>query len=130
MEFQFAEKEKPHCAECKYLCASTAELNGDDEKAQQLAEQAMNMDAGNGQVYLLLGRLMIKQKNYQNAMNVLRAARAFRDYEIEALKLELELWLETEEWAHALSVLELLSQKDYRRNWDGMLMSVLELSRD
>ena len=63
------------------------------------------------------------------ALNALRTARSFTDIHVEALQVELELWMGQENWPESLSILEMLSQLDAQNNWDGLIATMTTLVR-
>ena len=118
----------PDDAQSMYFRARAAELNGTLDEAIDYAEKATQLDSGFGKAFLLLGQLVMAKGNSDNAVDALRIARSFSDLQVEALRLELELWLQQENWAEALSILEILRQVDPENSyWTDLMSSVLEL---
>lgn len=117
----------PESPQTMYYSARTAEFTGDLDSALDYAVKATKLDSGFGKAFLLLGELHFKRKHYEDALNALRIARSFKDQQIAALRTELELWLDQENWSETLSILETLSQIDTNTNWDGLIGSVLDL---
>ena len=117
----------PENAKSMYYRARAAELNENLNEAIEYADKATQLDSGFGKAFLLLGNLHLKQENSEKAIDALRIARAFSDLQTQALRSELELWLQTENWSEALSVLEILSQVDTQNSWEALIGSVLDL---
>ena len=114
-------------AETMYYRARTAELNKQVKEAIGYAKKAIQLDSGFGKAFLLLGSLYFKQGEPDNALDTIRIARSFVDLQKDALELELELWLNREEWSEVLKTLEILEHVDPGNNtWNSLMDSVLD----
>lgn len=119
---------EPRSARAYYYSAVAADLNGQAKDALARAQQAAKLDSGFGRAYLLLGRLHGKAGKQALAVNALRTARAFRDLEPEALRLELELWTNARDWPAALAVLEVLQQRAPAAELESLAEALRELA--
>ncbi len=120
---KFREAE-PNNAKASYYCAYACQLKGDLINATELAKQATELNAGFGEAYILLGKLYSRAQNSAEALNNLKIARSFPNVKLQALQLELELWMQDEKWAEALEVLDMLSQLDPNNSWTSLISSI------
>ena len=127
---KFAElllKSEPESAQALFYSAQAADFTGDLDTALRHVEKATKLDGSLGKAFLLLGDLQLRAGQVDDALNALRIARSFSGLQVDALRLELELWFQQENWSEALSTLETLSQVDPNNSWDGLIDSVLDL---
>ncbi len=117
-------EQDPTNARAIYYCAYACQLKGDIIGATNFAKKATEMDAGYGEAYILLGKLYSKADKVQDALNSFRIARSFSNVKLQALRLELELWMQAENWVEALEILELLSQIEPNSNWSSLISSI------
>lgn len=117
-------KAVPDAPSTMFYCACAAKLSGDVDKARHYAEEAVRLDSGYGDGYLLLAKLYADKGDFELALDAVRTARSFKDVEVQALNLELEMWMRKENWTESLATLDILSERDPDNNWAEIVDSI------
>ncbi len=117
----------PDNPETLYYCACTARIMGDNEAACTLATRSVAANNGYARAWLLLSELHLDRGDFAKALDAARTARSFAATEVDALSVELELWMKQENWYEALAVVDLLIEKSQDSSWIHLRDSILDL---